>query len=185
MLNNERIFNLVLLLGAFVPISYYLTYKAFKSRVPINKLWGNVDTGLRGFYKLSMFLCLFGMLAVLFFITMSVDKDTKILNKKYSQGGINYLIQSLALIIVPSLVWMPLSYMYLIQPSLLLKIAIVVTLTIVGLGGLLLAYTIKNTYPTKMINRNILYKTMAITGANYLAFHLVFLDAIYWTYSFF
>ncbi len=132
-----------------------------------------------------MLLCVIGMFAVLFFISMSVDNDTKILNKKYSKGGIEYIIQSLALIIVPSLVWMPLTYMYLIKPSLLLKIAIVVTLTTVGLGGLLLAHTIKNTYPAKMINRNLIYKSMAVTGANYLAFHLIFLDAIYWTYSFF
>tara|TARA_B100001059_G_scaffold145171_1_gene145116 strand:- start:332 stop:889 length:558 start_codon:yes stop_codon:yes gene_type:complete len=185
MLNNEKIFNLILLLGAFVPVSYYLTYKTFKSRIPINKLWGNVDTGLQGFYKLSMLLCVVGMFAVLFFITMSIDNDTKIMNKKYLNGGMDYITQSLALIVIPSLVWMPLSYMYLIKPSLLLKIAIVVTLTTVGLGGLLLAHTIKNTNPTKMINRNLTYKSMAVVGANYLAFHLIFLDAIYWTYSFF
>ena len=36
-----------------------------------------------------------------------------------------------------------------------------------------------------MINRNLTYKSLAVAGANYLAFHLVVLDAIYWSYSFF
>lgn len=185
MLNNNNFLNIVLGLGAFVPISYYLTYLVFKKSVPINKLWGSIDKGLKSFYTFSMFICVISMFAVLFFMNLSIKNDTRVLNKKYSEGGILYFIQSLGLIIVPSLVWMPLTYLYLIKPNPLIKYAIVVTLATVGLGGILLAHTVKNTYPKDMINRNLTYKSIAVAGANYLAFHLVVLDAIYWSYSFF
>lgn len=185
MLNNKSVLNIVLALGAFVPISYYLTYLVFKKAVPINKLWGSIDTGLRSFYTISMFICVISMLAVLFFMNLSITDDTKVINKKYSEGGILYYIQSLGLIIVPSLVWMPLTYLYLLKPNPLIKYAIIVTLATVGLGGLLLAHTVNKTYPKDMINRNLTYKSIALAGASYLAFHLVVLDASYWSYSFF
>ena len=85
--------------------------------MPINKLWGSIDKGLRNFYTISMFICVISMFAVLFFMNLSIKNDTRIINKKYSEGGILYYIQSLGLIIIPSLVWMPLTYLYLLKPK--------------------------------------------------------------------
>ena len=182
---KDNLLKFIYFAGILVPLSYYLSYKYFNRYVPINKLWGNIDKGLRTIYKYSMILTTLSFLAILFFIHFSVDSNTRVFGSKFNEGGFDYYFQPIALIILPSIIWMPITYLYLIEKNFLWRYAIVATLMTVALGGCLLMYAVENTKPKELINHHLRNRNIALVASKYLAFHLTVLDAIYWSYSFF
>ena len=182
---KENLFKFLYFTGPLVPLSYYLSYRYFDRYVPIKKLWGNIDKGLQSIYTYSMFITTLCFLSIIFFIHTSVNADTKVFGTKFGEGGFDYYFQPLALIILPSMIWMPLTYLYLIDGSFLWRYAIVATLMAVALGSCLLMYALQNTIPKEMINNRLRARNVAVNASKYVAFHLTILDAIYWTYSFF
>ena len=182
---KENLINFLYIFGPIVPLSYYLSYRYFKKDVPIKYLWGNIDKGLQKFYTFSMIMTTVSFLAIIVFIQNVLNDDTEIFGKKFKNGGFDYYFQPLALIILPSIIWMPITYLYLKKPNILWRYAIVAILATVALGGCLLMYALQNTNYKTLINNNLHSYNAALIGSKYLAFHLTVLDAIYWTYSFF
>ncbi len=96
-------------------------------------LWGEIPRWLVPFYVVSMFLAAAGYLAGLFFILLRVDPDEALI-----AGRCRYRLFHLlyGMVLLPSALWMPLSFAMLREPSSGLWIAVRIVLAAVGLGSL-------------------------------------------------
>jgi hypothetical protein len=84
------------------------------------ELWGGVPHGLINFYTLSMLLAAIGYFCFIYFILFRLNPGDTLLS-----GGLNYNTFSciFALILIPSALWMPLTFAMLVNPAAWLWIA--------------------------------------------------------------
>ena len=185
-LTKSTLLNSIYFFGALVPLSYYFSPRIGGKNFDVNRLWGKVEKNIRGIYVTSMILCVISMFFIVAFIDFSINDKTSVLSKPFNKGGNIFYFYAMALFIIPSIIWMPLSIMYLKKPSAMLKYLIIAVLGTVAIGSILLAYAVYNT-DTKQnnINHHIWLKQGATVGSMYLAFHLTVLDFYYWSKRFF
>ena len=185
-LTKSSLLNSIYFFGTLVPLSYYFSPRIGGKNFDVNRLWGKVEKNIRGIYVTSMILCVISMFFIVAFIDFSINDKTSVLSKPFNKGGNIFYFYAMALFIIPSIIWMPLSIMYLKKPSVMLKYLIMAVLGTVAIGSILLAYAVYNT-DTKQnnINHHIWLKQGATVGSIYLAFHLTALDFYYWTKRFF
>lgn len=185
-LTKSNLLNSIYFFGTLVPLSYYLSPRIGGKNFDINRLWGKVEKSIRGVYVFSMILCIISMVLIVAFIDFSIDNKATVLSKPFNKGGSSFYFYAMALFIIPSIIWMPLSIMYLKNPSSLLKYLIITVLGTVAVGSILLAHAILNTdIKQNNINHHIWLKQGASIGSIYLAFHLTVLDFYYWSKRFF
>jgi hypothetical protein len=157
--------------GAAVIGSYVLGLRGQSGGA--NVLWGGVPDNLRPVYTVSMILSVLGFFAFIYYIFF------RLIPAQTSIAGISgftlfYVI--FLFILIPSAFWMPLTNMYVGNPSTVIWIAVRTVLAIVGLASITLVWallTLQGKVP------GIAY-WLAVVGSGYFAFHTAILDAIVW-----
>ncbi len=96
-------------------------------------LWGNVPEALRPLYTLNMFLAAAGYFAFSAYVFRRLDPARTRIAGGFGFGAFHVLY---GLILVPSALWLPLTFEMLEAPSPGLWLAIRVTLALVALGSL-------------------------------------------------
>ena len=140
-------------------------------------LWGGVPQGIRPFYTAGMFLAATGYFAFTYFVLFRlIPKNTRVFYR-YGFGVFNALY---ALILVPSALWMPLTFLTVEQSSLVLFWIVRIVLAVVGFASIGLLIALLNVEPRQPLWAH----KIAIFGALGFCTQTAILDAIIWV-SFF
>jgi hypothetical protein len=135
--------------------------------------WGGVPAAMRSGYVVTMLLAATGYFAFTRFIFRLRPVHVKIANRfDYRSFHLIY-----ALILVPSALWMPLTFAMIQDPSAGLWFAICATLAAVGTGSLLLVTALLWMHPR---TPKLSYR-LAVVGSVAFAFQTAVLDALVWT----
>ena len=136
------------------------------------EFWGGVPDGLRSLYTVNMFLAAAGYFAFTFFLMYRL-KPTTSGGGRFGLGTFNALY---ALILIPSALWMPLTFAMLESPSDGLWWAIRLSLAAVGIGslGLLVGLLAVRPSPPSLAHK------LAVLGSLAFCFQTAILDALVW-----
>jgi hypothetical protein len=166
---------LVLLGGASVPASYVhglITHAESRSG-----LWGGVPATLQPLYAVSMLLAALGFFLFTTFILFRVDPRRQ---RAGSFPGFGVFTLLYALILIPSALWLPLTFAYMERPSDLLWWTIRAVLFLVGLGSVGLFPALAAFRPEKQG----LAFALALMGLSFFCWQTAVLDAVVWPYFF-
>jgi hypothetical protein len=136
-------------------------------------LWGDVPEALRPLYTLNMLLAAAGYFAFSFFVYSRLDPARTRVAGHFGYGAFHLLY---ALILIPSALWLPLTFEMLAAPSLGLWVAIRVVLGLVGIGSLGLLVAIASASPHAAPGA----RRAALVGAGFFALQTAVLDALVW-----
>jgi hypothetical protein len=138
-----------------------------------NVLWGGVPANTRPVYTVSMILSALGYFAFLYYIFFRLDPaQTSIAGI----SGFTLFYVIFLLILIPSALWMPLTNVYVGNPSTGIWIWIRTVLALVGLASIALVLaliTLQGKVPGASY-------WLAVIGSGYFAFHTAILDAVIW-----
>jgi len=138
-----------------------------------NVLWGGVPANIRPVYTVSMILSALGYFAFLYYIFFRLDPaQTSIAGI----SGFTLFYVIFLLILIPSAFWMPLTNVYVGNPSAGIWIWIRMVLALVGLASIALLWALLTSQGKVP---GVSY-WLAIVGSGYFAFHTAILDAIVW-----
>lgn len=157
--------------GIAVLGSYAHGFLAHASNV--GAVWGGVPDALRPLYTVSMFGAAAGYFAFTSFVLFRLDPREARISERIGYAGFLWLY---ALILIPSALWMPLTFAMLEAPSLTLWWAIRLVLAAVGLGSLGLVLAIRSVHPTSATGA----RRLALVGALAFSFQTAVLDALVW-----
>ena len=134
--------------------------------------WGGVPDGLRSVYTVNMFLAAAGYFAFTFFLMYRMEPTTSG-GGRFGLGTFNALY---AMILLPSALWMPLTFAHLEAPSPGLWLLIRLVLFAVGFAslGVLTAFLTADPPGAPKLRR------WAIVGAVAFCFQTAVLDALVW-----
>jgi len=138
-----------------------------------NILWGGVPENIRPVYTVSMIISALGYFAFLYYIFFRLEPAQVSI---FSVSGFTMFYVIFGVILVASAFWMPLTNVYVSNPSTGIWIGVRFVLAVVGLAsiGLLLALiTLQGKVPGTAY-------WLAVAGSAYFAFHTAVLDAIVW-----
>jgi hypothetical protein len=136
-------------------------------------LWGGVPQALRPVYTLNMGLAAAGYFAVGFFVFFRLDPERTRVAGHFGFGAFHLLY---ALILVPSALWLPLTFAMLAAPGDALWAAIRLALALVGAGSLGLLVAVASAGPaTAPVARS-----AALAGALAFSLQTALLDALVW-----
>jgi hypothetical protein len=138
-----------------------------------SEVWGGVPESLRPFYTVSMLCAAAGYFAFSFFVFFRLDPPTTRVFGRFGFGAFHLLY---ALILLPSALWMPLTFAMLDAPSGALWAAIRATLALVGIGSLGLVAAIARAEPA----RAPVARGVAVAGALAFSLQTAVLDALVW-----
>ena len=119
--------------GALVIASYihgFLTHPETRGNT-----WGGVPAALKPFYIVSMLLAAAGYFAFTYFILFRLSPDEVLIADHFSFA---VFFGIFAVIMVPSAMWMPLTFAMLTRPSRNLWLVIRLTLALVGMASIAL-----------------------------------------------
>ena len=134
--------------------------------------WGGVPATMQSGYVFSMLLAVLGYFAFTRFVFRLRPGQVRIAERfDYRSFQLIY-----ALILVPSALWMPLTFAMIQDPSAGLWFAIRVTLAAVGVGSLLLITALLRLQPN---TPKVAYR-LAVVGSVAFAFQTAVLDALVW-----
>jgi len=134
--------------------------------------WGDVPDGLRPVYTVNMLLAAAGYFAFTFYVMFRLPTRAD----GASRPGLRTFNALYALILVPSALWMPLTFAMLDSPSDALWWSIRLVLALVGLGALGLLAGLVAARPREPS----LAHTLAVLGALAFASQTAVLDALVW-----
>ncbi len=157
--------------GIAVILSYVLSILLHQGNSEI--LWGGISGGLRSFYFVSMLLAALSYFAFTYFILFRLNPETVQVFQvmKFVVFPIIY-----CLILIPSVLWMPLSYAMVGQPQIGLWIGIRTVLFIVGLAALCLVIALLALSPRP---GGAAY-WLAVAGSIIFCIHTLILDGVVW-----
>lgn len=163
---------LINLLGGIAVIgSYVLGLRAHPGQT--EALWGGVPTGIRPFYGINMLFAAAGYLAILFILLLRVTPSTATLGKlPFWTLNLVYLF-----ILVPSALWMSLTFSVAEGYTLGRWLAVVVVLALTGLASIALLASVIALTPRLPPG---LY-WLTVIGGIFLVLQTTVLDAIVWT----
>ena len=138
-----------------------------------DRLWGGIPQGLRSVYTVSMLLSAIGYLLFFYHIVIRMDPSKARLpwNVPYGSFVVPFL-----LILIPSALWMSLTFAYLASPSTSLWIAVRFVLGLAALGSLAMLFMLAG---LKSLSPDQFWWPSTI-GAAIFTFHLLCLDALLW-----
>jgi len=142
-----------------------------------NALWGGVPANIRPVYGVSMILSAIGYFAFIYFILFEVVPDEVLIG---GQFGFSLFYAIFLVILIPSALWMPLTNVYIGNPSTGIRIGVRTILALVGLASIALVWAILS-LETK--TPGVPY-WLAVAGSGYFAFHTAILDGIIWSVLF-
>lgn len=136
-------------------------------------LWGGISSSIRPVYGVSMILAALGYFAFIYFVLFRIDPaEVRIANR----FGYNIFYAIFLGILVPSALWMPLTYAWLGSSSTATWIGVRTVLILVGLSSCALVWALLSLQPRES---HIAY-WLAVAGSSYFAFHTAVLDMIIW-----
>jgi hypothetical protein len=136
-------------------------------------VWGGVPEWLKPFYTVSMLAAAGGYFLFSGFLLFGVDAERARFAGGWGFGLVNALF---LLILVPSALWMPLTFRMLDAPSPGLWIAIRVVLALVGIGSVGLLVAVATVAPRTPVALH----ALAVAGLVAFAIQTALLDAIVW-----
>ncbi len=136
-------------------------------------LWGGVPASIRPVYGVSMILSALGYFAFLYFVLFRLTPDEVRIGGRF---GFSLFFAIFLVMLIPSAFWMPLTNVYVSNPSTGLWIAVRTVLLLVGLASIGLLWALLSLQPK---NHGVAY-WLAMAGSGYFAFHTAILDAIIW-----
>ncbi|MBP1687163.1 MAG: hypothetical protein H6Q33_3306 [Deltaproteobacteria bacterium] len=136
-------------------------------------LWGGVPDWLRPLYTLSMLLAAAGYLLFTWFLHFRVDPGQVRIAGRFGFGCINALY---ALVLIPSALWMPLTFLVIDGWTGTLWFAIRAVLAMVGLGSLGMLAALLTLTP----RRPKMPYCLAVVGALAFCVQTAVLDACVW-----
>ncbi len=138
---------------------------------PAEALWGGVPRRLRPAYGISMLAAASGFFGFLVHLLLFVEPARVGL-----PGGYGAYLVLFTLILLPSALWMPLTFRYRARPSAGRWAAVRAALTLAGLGslGLLAALVLERPAPVTAS------WIAALIGASLFSIQTAFLDALLW-----
>ena len=136
-------------------------------------VWGEVPEALRPFYTINMFLAAAGYFAFSSFVFRRLDPARTRIAGGFGFGAFHVLY---AMILIPSALWLPLTFAMLEAPSPWLWLAIRIDLALVGLGALGLMAAIASAQPHSAPGR----RRIALIGAFFFCLQTALLDALIW-----
>jgi len=157
--------------GALVIASYihgFLTHPSTRSNA-----WGGVPAKLKPLYVTSMMLAALGYFAFAYFILFSLNPAEVLIADRF---GFVVFFAIFAVILVPSALWMPLTFAMLARPGKGLWLAVRLTLALVGLASIALLVTLL-TLNTR--EPAIAYRA-AVGGAAAFCLQTAVLDMLVW-----
>jgi hypothetical protein len=137
------------------------------------EVWGGVPEALQPLYATSMLAAALGYFAFTSLVFLRLDPD-EVRIGRYGFGLFNALY---AAVLVPSALWMPLTFAMLAEPSPILWWAIRLDLALVGIASLGLLAAIAAVRPAPPAGR----RRAALIGAAAFCFQTAVLDALVWT----
>lgn len=161
---------LIVLGGVAVLASYWWGVTTYPEAS--GNAWGGVPEGLKPFYIVSMLLAAAGFFPFTYFVLFRLDPD----QVRIAGYGYGLFLALYALVLVPSALWMPLTFAMLDSPSSLLWVAIRGVLFAVGAGsvGILGALIVAAPRP-----RGTAF-SLAVAGALAFCLQTAVLDALVW-----
>ena len=110
----------------------------------MDTLWGGVPASMRTFYTPSMVLAAAGYFAFIYFVLFRLDPNATRLGNRLGFGTFNALF---AAILIPSALWMPLTFAAVEVSSVALLWVVRLVLAAVGLASLSLLVALLNVEP--------------------------------------
>ena len=138
-----------------------------------NILWGGVPANIRPVYGVSMILAALGYFAFMYYIFFRLTPSEVSIAGTFD-FSLFYVI--FLVILIPSALWMPLTNMYVGNPSTGMWFWVRTVLVLVGLASIALVWALLS-LETKV--SGVSY-WLAIAGSGYFAFHTAILDAVVW-----
>ncbi len=157
--------------GVAVILSYIFGLRGQSGGASI--LWGGVPENIRPVYTVSMIISALGYFAFLYYIFFRLEPA------QVSIAGVSGFTMFYVIflgILIASTFWMPLTNIYVSNPSTGIWIWIRVVLAVVGLASISLLVallTMQGKVPGTAY-------WLAVVGSGYFAFHTAVLDAIVW-----
>jgi hypothetical protein len=136
-------------------------------------VWGGVPEGLQPLYTANMLLAAAGYFAFSFFVFFKLDPDRVRIAGRFGYRVFHVLF---ALILIPSALWMPLTFAMLDSPGMGLWLAVRGVLTLTGLGSLGLLAAIAMSRPSEGEGA----RSIALLGCAFFCLQTAVLDAVIW-----
>ncbi len=136
-------------------------------------LWGNIPAAVRPYYTSWMPVAAVGYLTFTYFWFFKSDPARVRIAGRHSLALVNWIY---LLILVPSALWMPLTFSYLASPSALGWIAVRLDLFAVALGALGMIWALAKVDPPEPRKAH----RAARVGAIAFAFQCAVLDPLVW-----
>lgn len=168
------ILNLVF--GTGVLASYVWSARSWPDEA-VAKLWGNVPEFIQPWYTGWMFVAAAGYLVYSYRLFFVVDPDRAVVAGRYGFGLFNAL---LAAILIPSMIWMPLTLHHIEHPLTATWIAIVAGLWTTGLASLAMIVALARLEPREPTSM----AKASVIGAIAFAGQTFVLDSCVWTLMF-
>jgi hypothetical protein len=159
-------------LGGFAVLGSYVHGLA-SNPLTRGAVWGDVPEALRPLYTLNMFLAAAGYFAFSAFVFFRLDPEHTRIAGRFGFGAFHVLY---ALILVPSALWLPLTFEMLEAPSAGLWLAIRTTLALVALGSLGLMLAVASAAPHRAPGA----RRIALVGTLFFSLQTAVLDALIW-----
>jgi hypothetical protein len=169
---NKRWLIAIILIGGVAVLGSYVG--GIQARPDAGKiLWGGVPDKIRPFYTVNMFLAAAGYFLFTFFILFRLDPiETKVT----SRFGFGVFHGIYAAILIPSALWLPLTFFAVEQSSQALLWMVRIVLGVVGAASLGLFISLLKVKPS---HPGWAYR-LAIPGSIFFCIQTVILDAIIW-----
>lgn len=166
----------IILVGGFAVLGSYV-YGALTIPGAGDILWGGVPAGVRSIYTVNMFLAAAGYFAYTYFILFRLDPDDTRIARRFGYGVFIFLY---AAILIPSALWLPLTFQAAAQSSPAFAWAARLDLVVVAVGSLGLLFALLYVQPRQPLWAH----RMAIPGSLFFCLQTVILDAMIWGASF-
>jgi len=169
---NKRWLIAIILVGGMAVLGSYVW--GIQARPDSGQiLWGGVPEKIRPLYTVNMFLAAAGYFLFTFFILFRLDP---IEAKVTSQFGFGVFHGLYAAILIPSALWLPLTFFAVDQSSQALLWLVRIVLGVVGAASLGLFFALRKFRPPQPAWA---YR-LAMVGSIFFCIQTVILDAIVW-----
>jgi hypothetical protein len=140
-------------------------------------LWGEVPESMRPYYNANMLLAAMGYFAFIYFILFRLNP---VKTRVAGRFGFGLFTALFAGILIPSTLWMPLTFLAVEWSSLALVWAVRIVLWLVGLASLALFYAILKVEPRQPLWA----QRVALVGSIAFCIQTAFLDGVVWVILF-
>jgi hypothetical protein len=169
--NKRRLIAIILVGGVAVLGSYIWGVQVRSDAGHI--LWGGVPEKIRPFYTVNMFLAAAGYFLFTFFILFRLDSTKTMVISRFGYAVFHGLY---AAILIPSALWLPLTFLAVDQSSQVLLWLVRGVLSVVGAASLGLCFALWKVRPPQP---TWVYR-LAVVGSMFFCIQTVILDAIVW-----